>query len=113
MILISDGSKYRYLSNNEAEFAMTLPIDYTAGVSDRERARCLGNGWTVDVIAHIFTFLPQETKSNDMADKLNDLKNSLMDCLKIAQQNEKDHFNRALEKVDELKRLLVNENESA
>lgn len=54
MILISDGKKYRYLTNNEAEMAMTLPIDYTAGISDRERARCLGNGWTVDVIAHIF-----------------------------------------------------------
>lgn len=57
MILISDGNKYRYLTNNEAELAMTLPIDYTAGITDRERARCLGNGWTVDVIAHIFTYL--------------------------------------------------------
>lgn len=54
MILISDGNKYRYLTNNEGELAMTLPIDYTAGITDRERARCLGNGWTVDVIAHIF-----------------------------------------------------------
>lgn len=53
MILITNGEKYRYLTNNEAELAMTLPIDYTKGVSDRERARCLGNGWTVDVIAHI------------------------------------------------------------
>lgn len=54
MILISDGNKYRYLTNNEAELAMTLPVDYTAGITDRERARCIGNGWTVDVIAHIF-----------------------------------------------------------
>lgn len=53
MILISDGTRYRYLTNNEAELAMTLPIDYTKGISDRERARCLGNGWTVDVITHI------------------------------------------------------------
>lgn len=57
MILISDGNKYRYLTNNEAELAMTLPVDYTAGITDRERARCLGNGWTVDVIAHIFTYI--------------------------------------------------------
>lgn len=54
MILISDGNKYRYLTNNEGELAMTLPVDYTAGITDRERARCIGNGWTVDVIAHIF-----------------------------------------------------------
>lgn len=60
MILISDGNKYRYLTNNEAELAMTLPVDYTAGITDRERARCLGNGWTVDVIAHILKALVQE-----------------------------------------------------
>lgn len=54
MILISDGTRYRYLSNTEAELAMTLPVGYTYGISDRERARCIGNGWTVDVIAHIF-----------------------------------------------------------
>jgi DNA (cytosine-5)-methyltransferase 3A len=59
MILISDGNKYRYLTNNEAELAMTLPVDYTVGITDRERARCLGNGWTVDVIAHIFKWLVQ------------------------------------------------------
>ena len=57
MILISDGNKYRYLTNNEGELAMTLPVDYTAGITDRERARCLGNGWTVDVIAHILKAL--------------------------------------------------------
>ena len=60
MILISDGNKYRYLTNNEGELAMTLPVDYTAGITDRERARCLGNGWTVDVIAHIFKGLKEE-----------------------------------------------------
>ncbi len=31
----------------------TLPDNYTAGVSDRQRYRQLGNGWTVDVVAHI------------------------------------------------------------
>ena len=59
MILISDGNKYRYLTNNEGELAMTLPVDYTAGITDRERARCIGNGWTVDVIAHIFKGLKE------------------------------------------------------
>lgn len=54
MILITDGTKYRRLTNEEAEMAMTLPVGYTDYVSDRERARCIGNGWSVDVIAHIF-----------------------------------------------------------
>lgn len=59
MILISDGIRYRYLSNAEAELAMTLPVGYTDGISDKERAKCIGNGWTVDVIAHIFTYLKE------------------------------------------------------
>lgn len=63
MILISDGSKFRYLANEEAELAMTLPIGYTNGISDKERAKCIGNGWTVDVIAHIFNHLkPRQNK---------------------------------------------------
>lgn len=57
MVLITDGTRYRYLSNEEAELAMTLPVGYTYGVSDKERAKCIGNGWTVDVIAHIFTYI--------------------------------------------------------
>ena len=57
MILISDGTRYRYLSNEEAELAMNLPKHYTEGIKDRERARCIGNGWSADVIAHIFKSL--------------------------------------------------------
>ena len=57
MILISNGSKYRYLTNTEAELAMTLPVGYTCGISDRERARCIGNAWTVDVVSHILSNL--------------------------------------------------------
>ena len=43
----------RRLSPIEAERLQTLPDNYTAGVSDSQRYKCLGNGWTVDVIAHI------------------------------------------------------------
>lgn len=57
MILISNGSKYRYLTNTEAELAMTLPIDYTCGISNIDRARCIGNAWTVDVVSHILSNL--------------------------------------------------------
>lgn len=31
----------------------TLPDNYTAGISNTQRYKCIGNGWTVDVIAHI------------------------------------------------------------
>jgi hypothetical protein len=31
-----------------------MPLNYTRGVSNTERFKLLGNGWTVDVITHIF-----------------------------------------------------------
>lgn len=43
----------RKLTPVEAERLQTLPDNYTAGVSNTQRYKCLGNGWTVDVIAHI------------------------------------------------------------
>lgn len=41
----------------ECERLQTLPDNYTAGVSNTQRYKSLGNGWTVDVIAHIFNGL--------------------------------------------------------
>ena len=57
MILITNGEKYRYLTNEEAEMAQGVPVGYTSICNDRERSHMLGNGWTVDVIAHIFDHL--------------------------------------------------------
>lgn len=54
MILITNGKQYRYLTNEEAEQAHNVPIGYTSICNDRERSHMIGNGWTVDVIAHIF-----------------------------------------------------------
>ena len=60
MILITNGEKYRYLTNEEAEMAQGVPVGYTSICTDRERSHMLGNGWTVDVIAHIFSPLKNE-----------------------------------------------------
>lgn len=38
----------------ECERLQTLPDNYTEGISDTQRYIATGNGWTVDVIAHIF-----------------------------------------------------------
>ena len=38
----------------EAERAQTLPDNYTQGLSDSGRLKVIGNGWTVDIVAHIF-----------------------------------------------------------
>lgn len=56
---ITGGYKLRVrkLTPLEYERLQTLPDYYTAGVSDGARYKAIGNGWTVDVIAHIFTQL--------------------------------------------------------
>lgn len=45
----------RGLTVKEMERLQTLPDDYTKidGISDNQRCEAIGNGWTVDVIAHI------------------------------------------------------------
>ncbi|WP_081299527.1 DNA (cytosine-5-)-methyltransferase [Gilliamella sp. wkB195] len=43
----------RKLTPIECERLQTLPDNYTAGVSNSQRYKMLGNGWTVDVISHI------------------------------------------------------------
>jgi DNA (cytosine-5)-methyltransferase 3A len=45
---------YRKLTPLECERLQTVPDNYTEGVSNSQRYKMLGNGWTVDVIAHIF-----------------------------------------------------------
>lgn len=47
----------RKLTPIEAERLQTLPDNYTEGISKTQRYKCIGNGWTVDVIAHIFNGL--------------------------------------------------------
>lgn len=49
----------RKLTPIEAERLQTLPDNYTEGVSDTQRYKQVGNGWTVDVIAHILGFIPE------------------------------------------------------
>ena len=44
----------RRLTPIECERLQTLPDNYTEWVSNSQRYKMLGNGWTVDVIAHIF-----------------------------------------------------------
>jgi DNA (cytosine-5)-methyltransferase 3A len=44
----------RKLTPTEYERLQGLPDNYTAGVSNSARYTAIGNGWTVDVIAHIF-----------------------------------------------------------
>jgi site-specific DNA-cytosine methylase len=52
-------NKFRRLSPREVERCFTLPDDYTKidGLSDARRMNLCGNGWVVDVVAHILSYI--------------------------------------------------------
>jgi len=52
-VLTKDNVYWRKLTPIECERLQTVPDNYTEGVSNTQRYKMLGNGWTVEVIAHI------------------------------------------------------------
>jgi DNA-cytosine methyltransferase len=58
---ISDNTTtYRKLTPTECERLQTVPEGYTdKGISDTQRYKMLGNGWTVDVVSHIMKGVTQ------------------------------------------------------
>jgi site-specific DNA-cytosine methylase len=53
-LLNEDKTMMRLMNANEFERLQTIPEGYTSIVSNTDRYKMIGNGWTVDVIAHIF-----------------------------------------------------------
>ena len=51
---VIDDNGLRNITPLECERLQTVPDNYTNVVADTNRYTMLGNGWTVDVIAHIF-----------------------------------------------------------
>ena len=54
-----DTHHIRKLTVTECERLQTVPDGYTCGVSNTQRYKMLGNGWTVDVVKHIFEGLKE------------------------------------------------------
>lgn len=53
------GETYKKTCPVEIERLQTLPDNYTEGVPKTKRFESIGNGWTVDVIAHILSFIKE------------------------------------------------------
>ncbi len=51
--VVTDGLRWRKLTPLECERLQTVPDNYTNHVSNTQRYRMLGNGWTIDVICHL------------------------------------------------------------
>jgi len=52
-----DELHWRKLTPLECERLQTVPDNYTEGVSNTQRYKMLGNGWTVEVIKHILGYM--------------------------------------------------------
>lgn len=63
-----NGKKYiaaiRRLTPLECAKLQTVPSSYEFVTSETQQYRCLGNGWTIEVIKHIFSFLPEKKKKH-------------------------------------------------
>ena len=56
------GLQVRRLTPTECARLQTIPDWYKWEVSETQQYRMLGNGWTVEVIKHILSFLPEHLK---------------------------------------------------
>ena len=57
--ILIENTTWRKLTPLECERLQTVPDGYTKSVSNTQRYRMLGNGWTVDVISHILSNMEQ------------------------------------------------------
>ena len=55
--LNDDKTMARMLERDEVERLQTVPNGYTDTVTKTEAHKMLGNGWTIDVISHIFSYI--------------------------------------------------------
>jgi site-specific DNA-cytosine methylase len=63
-VILKNG-RLRKFTEVECERLQTLPDNYTQGVSSTARYKAIGNGWTVEVIAHILSFIPTTPLSDN------------------------------------------------
>lgn len=57
-----DGLPFRYYTIKEYCRLQTLPDNYTRAVSDSIGKKLIGNGWTVDMLAYLFSHIPHDAK---------------------------------------------------
>jgi DNA (cytosine-5)-methyltransferase 3A len=72
---LEDGKEFsksniRRLTPLETERLQTIPDNYTDIINETNRYKCIGNGWTVDVIAHILSFINGFEKTTERGQKI-------------------------------------------
>ena len=67
LYITKDHKTWRKLTINECERLQGVPKDYTSIATKNERGKQLGNGWNVDTVAFIFSFLRGENFLNSFS----------------------------------------------
>lgn len=65
--ITEDGANAYQASINFCEFLQNVPKDYTINAPSNQRYRMLGNGWTINVISHIFSNMPPKPQPKQEA----------------------------------------------
>lgn len=68
-LVLKIDNNYYQPSQIEFERLQTLPDNYTSCLPIKQAVHAIGNGWTVDVIAHIFRGMAEEKSDNNECDK--------------------------------------------
>lgn len=55
--MVPHGNWCRFLTRREMELAQTLPVGYCDHLSYNQACDVIGDGWTVDVVKHILSFI--------------------------------------------------------
>lgn len=55
------GEVYKF-TPQDCEILQTVPQGYTDCVSNTQRFKMLGNGWNIETVAHIFSYIPYESE---------------------------------------------------
>jgi hypothetical protein len=58
------NDKVRYCNQNELEILHNIPKGYTRNLSKRLAGDLIGDGWTIGVVEHIFSFIKTTDKPN-------------------------------------------------
>ena len=74
----------RWLTPVECERLQTVPDNYTNYVSNTQRYKMLGNGWTVDTVAHIFKTLEGRNEMS-LENEVKELREAIIALTKIVQ----------------------------
>ena len=56
-VLYNNQLRFRRFTLSEMERLQTLPVGYTNCVNESAAKKCIGNGWTVDIITHLLNCL--------------------------------------------------------